>query len=277
MGILLDFLRWLPRYFFPKICYGCGQEGSFVCPACRPTVNRVLEDPLCPVCLTASPLGATHPNCRRRHRLDGLTSYYRYDGWAKSIVQAAKFGTSRYFRGMLEFADEFAGALATSPGGIFLNKGIHSHDWTIIPIPLHWWRERKRGYNQAAMIADRLSQRLGLPRAEHLLQRTRYTTAQTLATASLSLPPAALDKLDRTYPSELARDQAYRRLLKQQKDTLRRDNVAGAFAVRPRSTLPSRVLLVDDVWTTGATMRECSKVLKRAGVKTVWGVTLLRA
>ena len=58
---------------------------------------------------------------------------------------------------------------------------------------------------------------------------------------------------------------------------LRQQNVAGAFRVRRGAKVPAKLILVDDVWTTGVTLTECCRELKLAGAQTVWGVTLLRA
>lgn len=104
---------------------------------------------------------------------------------------------------------------------------------TLIPVPLHRTRLRERGYNQALELARPISRQLGIPLAPDALERVRPTRAQS-----------ELGALDR------------------------RRNVRGAFAVRGR-TLPDHVALVDDVMTTGATLSECARVLKRAGVARV--------
>lgn len=104
---------------------------------------------------------------------------------------------------------------------------------TLIPVPLHRTRLRERGYNQALELARPIARQLGIPLAPDALERVRPTRAQS-----------ELGALDR------------------------RRNVRGAFVVRGR-TLPDHVALVDDVMTTGATLSECARVLKRAGVARV--------
>lgn len=220
MGILFDFLRWLPAYFFPKICYGCGKEGSFVCRKCRPSVPCLLDAPL-----------TFH---KKDTELDLLVSYYKYHGWAAKIIKAAKFGDQPCFGALEELSKEFAEEL---PNNSFDKKAV------LVPIPLHWWRKRRRGYNQAELIARQLSNVLNMPVENRLLKRKTYTEPQTL----------------------------------QEKTHQRTKNVRGAFLVNKGATIPTSVILVDDVWTTGATMQECCRVLKLAGVKTVWGITLLKA
>jgi ComF family protein len=113
----------------------------------------------------------------------------------------------------------------------------------VVPVPLHRERERERGYNQADLIAKPLAKRLGLPYRAALLMRTRPRPDKQV----LSL-------------SE------------------RWESVRGAFATRPGSQVDKlRVLLVDDVVTTGATLDACAKALRGAGAKSVIGLTVARA
>ena len=112
----------------------------------------------------------------------------------------------------------------------------------VMPVPLHPSRLRSREFNQALLLADRLADRLGLPLSFEQLVRVRPTRPQT--------------ELDR---KERAR------------------NVRRAFAVRePAGLTGQHVLLVDDVLTTGATVNECARVLRRAGVESVTVLTLAR-
>lgn len=112
----------------------------------------------------------------------------------------------------------------------------------LLPVPLHLGRLRKRGYNQALELARPLATAFGVPHEHNFLQRLRATPAQT-----------ELDAVDR------------------------RRNVSGAFALRAEVQLPPHVALVDDVMTTGATLAECARVLKRAGVSRVDVWALARA
>jgi ComF family protein len=105
---------------------------------------------------------------------------------------------------------------------------------TILSVPLHQRRLRERGYNQAWEIAHPLAHSLGIPCGHNLLQRVRHTDAQT-----------GLDA------------------------TQRRRNLRGAFVLSQGAALPGHVAVLDDVFTTGATLAECARVLKRAGVSRV--------
>lgn len=113
----------------------------------------------------------------------------------------------------------------------------------LLPVPLHRRRLRQRGFNQAALLVELLAGEWRLPLARHLLQRTRWTEPQ------VNLPAHE-----------------------------RPGNVKGAFALlRPAEVKGRRIVLVDDVFTTGSTIAECGRVLKRAGASAVYAVTLARA
>jgi ComF family protein len=112
----------------------------------------------------------------------------------------------------------------------------------IVPVPLHPARQRERGFNQASLLAELLSARTSIP-VKPLLERTRYTTTQT-----------ALDRSERM------------------------ENLHNAFRLRKNADVRGlRVLLVDDVLTTGSTLNECARVLKRAGALAVHTATAARA
>ncbi len=121
----------------------------------------------------------------------------------------------------------------------FLEFGID----VIIPVPLHWWRRWKRGYNQSAALALGLGAMLGLPCQQGWLERVRYTPSQTIQSAKG-----------------------------------RRDNVHGAFRAGKKAALKGlSVLLVDDVMTTGYTSSEAARALRAAGARRVIVAALSRA
>jgi competence protein ComFC len=113
----------------------------------------------------------------------------------------------------------------------------------VVPVPLHRERERERGYNQAALLSKPLARKLRLPHKAVLLVRTR------------ARPDKQVLSLEERWES-----------------------VRGAFATRPGSQVDNlRVLLVDDVLTTGATLDACARALRDAGAKSVIGLTVARA
>jgi ComF family protein len=112
----------------------------------------------------------------------------------------------------------------------------------VIPVPLHTRRLRERGFNQSLLLARQVSRRRSIPLNFTALQRARQTQPQT----QLSGPE-------------------------------RRKNVRGAFEVRKREAVKGkRILLIDDVFTTGATVQECAYVLREAGATEVQVLTLAR-
>jgi ComF family protein len=112
----------------------------------------------------------------------------------------------------------------------------------LVPVPLHPTRQRERGFNQASLLAELSSARISIP-CKPLLKRIRYTTTQT-----------ALDRAERM------------------------ENLHNAFRLRKNADVRGlRVLLVDDVLTTGSTLSECARVLKRAGAISVYAATAARA
>jgi len=115
-----------------------------------------------------------------------------------------------------------------------------------IPVPLHSRRWRERGFNQAEIIAEIF-----------------------LASSQKENPTVVLNGRD-FVRSRYTAQQA--KLAKAERE----ENIRGAFAWRGAAKCPSRVILVDDVFTTGATMQECARVLKSAGAERVWGLTLAR-
>ena len=122
-----------------------------------------------------------------------------------------------------------------------LNSGIVTH------VPMFTKKARERGFDQAEMIAMLL--------------------AKDLRGSSSQVSSQVLERMRETRPMfGLKKDE-------------RKKNVEGAFKLLNHytiKTLNQRMILVDDVWTTGSTMRECARVLKRAGVKEAWGVALAR-
>jgi ComF family protein len=114
----------------------------------------------------------------------------------------------------------------------------------IIPVPLHPRRQRSRGFNQASILAQAVSKSLGMPLDEVSLVRVSSTEKYR----------AGLDAKGR------------------------QDTVAGAFAVRhARLISDENILLVDDVFTTGATVSTCAETLIKAGAKSVFVLTIARA
>lgn len=123
-----------------------------------------------------------------------------------------------------------------------LKKFLNTERPLVVPIPLYWHKENIRGFNQASLFGEKLSLKFNLLFSDKILVRKKNVPSQTKLT---------------------------------QKE--REENVKGIFSVSPNiHNSLFNILLVDDVWTTGATLKEATRVLKEGGVKRVWGLTIAR-
>lgn len=113
----------------------------------------------------------------------------------------------------------------------------------LVPIPLHPYRHNWRGFNQTELLGREIAESMGWEFRNDILVRHRLTKPQTEV----------------------------------KKEVKRRSNVKGIFSLSPNYQLhTTNYILFDDVWTTGATIKEAGKVLKHAGVKKVWGLAVAR-
>jgi ComF family protein len=213
--------RWasgVEAFLLPERCPGCGNEpapNSLLCEACWSAVPRFGQS-LCVRCLR---LERDPSSCAAHPGFQAWCSWL-YDERMARVVQALKFGRRR------GLAPALGTALAHS-------LPIHYRPDLVLDVPLHPARQRERGYNQAALLADSLALRLGAPRLSFALRRLRPTAPQS----GLS-----------------ARE--------------RRRNLAGAFGVaRPAALRDREVLVVDDVLTTGSTLEACLAVLRDCGAR----------
>lgn len=140
------------------------------------------------------------------------------------------------YRGVQVIGEELATLLAQTLAAEPIPADV------LVPVPLFLSRKLERGYNQAEILSRALSPLVGLPVAPDALVRTRNTAPQA------RLPSSAA----------------------------RQENVEGAFVAGPESVAGKRVLLVDDVCTTGATLNGCADALRTAGATVVWGLTVAR-
>jgi ComF family protein len=156
-------------------------------------------------------------------------AYGEYDGALRSLIHLLKYG------GVTPLARVLAKRMLLAlPQGQTYSA--------IVPMPLHWRRRWRRGFNQSELLATELSRRLGVP-VKKVVRKRKSTPAQAGLTSAQ-----------------------------------RRKNVAGAFEVRrPNEIAGGHVLLIDDVFTTGATAGACAAALKRAGAGRVTVLTLARA
>lgn len=222
---------------FPKRCVGCSELGLYFCQDCIKDIKQT--ELVCPFCERNSIGGAVHPVCIRKFGLDGLWSLGVYEAPLKNAISKLKYRWVRELAASLVdiLIDYFA---RRQP--LFLDqiKKDRGKNWIITGVPLHWTRKNWRGFNQAELLAKLISKKIGLE-YQDLLKRVKNTRPQVGQEASK-----------------------------------RRENIKGAFLLPVPSTLPPNILLIDDVWTTGATLKECCYILKKGGAKKVWALTLAR-
>lgn len=231
MNFLLDLL-------FPKKCAGCKKTGTYFCSDC---ISAILQkDLICPVCEEVSMGGETHPLCGKTYSLDGLWTLGWYQGALRNAVKDLKY--RRVSNISESLADLILDYWRKFKPIIFDEIRKSRKQWVIVPVPLHWWRQNYRGFNQAAAIGQILSRSLEIDYCD-ALKRIRYTKPQV--------------KL---------------------KGKERRQNIRDAFALSAMNDkrLTMNVLLIDDVWTTGSTLKECCYILKKNGAQKVWAITLAR-
>lgn len=237
---------------FPKFCVGCRIEGDFLCSKCSKDIIPVVSQ-VCPGCGKLSESGRYCSKCRFdiiKEKIPGkkklkITKRVKL---LEGIIAAAYFGEGTVremihnlkYNGVVELARPLAKLMAES---LDLSHLSHLSNLSLVPIPLHWRRQAQRGYNQSELLAQSVGEKLGLP-VVNLLRKTKNTKRQ-----------AELSGKDR------------------------RKNLEGVFRVDPSHSgnlSDLTILLVDDVYTTGSTLNECARVLKHAGAKEVWGLTVAR-
>jgi ComF family protein len=228
---------------FPWTCPVCGAEGSGspFCPTCR---QGILEQSArtalssCPRCaLSVGPfadLRAGCDECRDRSLgFDSALALGPYEGTIRELCLQLKHEQNAWLAPLLSdlFVEARRDAISHLPADVW-----------VVPVPLHWSRRWRRGYNQAEALASSLARRLGLT-VQQALQRV-------IATKRLA-------RKGRTARAEIMR---------------------GVFRARKGRKLAGRtVILVDDVLTTGATCSAAAMALKRAGAARVIVVVIARA
>lgn len=222
---------------FPKRCVRCGQIGAYVCIRCLSGVIPVRStDMICPMCEKPAIDGIVHPRCRTKYGLDGLYAFFYYQNTIPYVIKALKY---RAVSDSVETCAELALSSGKTVSDLFrVTRADHA---VCMPIPLHPTRLHMRGFNQSELLGRSIMQKLHIPIDADILYRTLYTVPQ-------------VEMKDRDE---------------------RLKNMKHVFGART-GIMPPHVLLFDDVWTTGATMRAAANVLKRHGAKYVWAVAFAR-
>ncbi|MEX2007321.1 MAG: ComF family protein [Candidatus Levyibacteriota bacterium] len=233
-------------FLFPKRCANCKKIGEYICTNCFAYLS-FNENSICLVCNKSAINGLTHPGCRSRYSIDGSFSSIKYNPIAKKLIYSFKY--KPYLSDLHSLLSElfYEGLIQNEVFAKYLQGAI------LVPIPLHSSKLRKRGYNQAEILAKGLSLRLGV-QPLNLLARVKNTKIQY----------------------NLNRE---KRIVNMKSAFALKSNVKGhlpAGKAGMSKVRGSTILLVDDILTSGSTLLEAANVLKRAGVKRVFGITLAR-
>lgn len=239
MNFFLDLL-------FPKKCVNCGMFGGYICADCSKKIV-IVEHPICPVCQRQAIGGKTHPGCRGKYKLDGLVAGLRYKGPVRKGISKIKY------RFNWDIAETFVGLMSEQ-----IWRFAMPADFILVPIPLHARRKNWRGFNQAELICQILAKKFKV-RWQNSLVRTKETKTQV-----------GLSQKDR-----LANIKGALRLAPLRPIRITQGKQAQGLKTLAQGKLFSHpVILVDDVFTTGATMFEACNVLKRAGAREVWAMVM---
>ncbi|MCD7921477.1 MAG: ComF family protein [Clostridiales bacterium] len=215
-------------YLYPPRCPACDGISAYgICDRCRRDLVYIRDD-FCMKC--GKPLaGEQDEYCadcgKKRHYFDQGRALFSYQGRIRPSLYRLKYANRR------EYAAVYGREMADSLGGWVRQMRITK----IVPIPLHPSRQRKRGYNQADLLAKVIGRCLDLPVDTQLLCRVRKTAPQKTLTSRQ-----------------------------------RKENLAGAFQTRSAIRPGERILLVDDIYTTGNTADAAALCLKRSGTCRVY-------
>lgn len=244
MNIFAPLKKWADvalALFYPETCQLCGGERAtvaegFVGPRCR-SLARFIQPPFCSRCGLPYQGDLTTPfECSNCREMDLHFSSARSAVAARGVVLDA---IHRYKYQRALWFESFLSDLLIRQAGPVLRR--EPPDW-IVPVPLHPLKEREREFNQAERLATRLGEATGIPVRPHLLKRIAPTRTQT----------------------QLTRRE-------------RAANVRNAFILGDNQRLRGRrIVLLDDVLTTGATTSACARVLQTAGADDVCVWTVAR-
>ena len=225
----------LLNLIYPRRCPICdevvGTYGKLICDDCKKRLRPVRE-PLCKKCgKSLSKEEAEYcPDCSKKtHLYTRGRAALEYDTFMRKSIGRFKYQNRR------EYADFYVQELLCTCKSAIL-------DWNpdaIIPIPLHRSRRRKRGFNQAELVARGIGKKLGISVYTDFLVRTKRTKPQ-----------------------------------KELTDRERRSNLKNAFQVRKNDVRLKRVILVDDIYTTGSTIDAAAGILLENGVENVYFLSI---
>jgi len=238
--ICIDFKKIILDTLFPVFCLGCGKEGLWICEECFSGI-KIKNVQICPICEREErPFGNICPKCREKFPdtfFDSLVIASEYDRIAK-IVHLFKY----------KFIPDLALPLGSMLVKSFLKNNLFLPD-LIIPVPIHRKRLRWRGFNQAELLVKFLSENIApgttIPVCTECVTRKKYASAQM-------------------------KIRSYQERFINMENSFILDKDAG------NKIKGKRILLIDDVVTTGATISECAKEIRKAEPKEITVMAIAR-
>lgn len=220
---------------YPKRCPLCGEiikgNQKLACDSCYEELEYI-EEPRCKCCSKAIEQEESEYcyDCNRKEfYFESGVALWNYSSQMKQSLAKFKYHNRR------EYGEFYGEEFVKIYGDALMNLEPDA----LIPVPIHWTRYIKRGYNQAAVIANQIGKRLHIPVVEDLLIRTKKTIAQ-----------------------------------KHLDDKGRERNLQGAFAISEKWKKIEHnmecVVIIDDIYTTGSTINTCAKILMQQGIKEIY-------
>ncbi|MBN2015470.1 ComF family protein [Candidatus Dojkabacteria bacterium] len=257
--MIRTFFKKVEDLLFPKVCEGCGEIGAYLCESCMRKKIEFVKVQSCHVCKKKIKnvklrikSCMVHEECKSETNLDGVFVVAKYSKFIEDFIGDIKY--EFYFAmvdDLVEVINRAYGRACSCSVAVNFRKVIKRSIITFIP--LNPWRKRWRGFNQSELIAKKLAEYWKVD-CKELLKRIKNTRKQV-----------GLKRRER---------------LKNLKDAFMLEENIVFTKGEPASGwewLDGRtVVIVDDVMTTGATLEECSKILKEAGVNKVYGLVFAR-
>lgn len=226
-------LEFLTDLLYPPKCVFCDRVMDIGTKICICRVCRTEIEPLeCPSSTDIAGAGFKTLYC------DSMSAVYEYKGVVRQAVTRYKFQNKQsYFR-------TFSAVMTECLADMYKNRSLLGKIDFIICVPMHKKKERKRGYNQSALLSNEIAKILDLPERSGVLIKAVNVKSQSLSA-----------------------------------DISRYGNISGAYCVTEtpetaKTVKNSKILIIDDVITTGSTLNECARALKSAGAARVYAFAL---
>lgn len=221
---------------FPQFCLGCQNEGGLLCPQCFEKIP-IYSGFFCPICGKRDWRPRKHPSCAEKTSLKTLIAATSYgDLLVRDLIHAYKYN---FIQSLADLLSQLLIKSITP----YLETESPSGQFVVVPIPLHSARLKWRGFNQAELIAEKLSEVYKISLINNALIRIKN-----------NIPQVEVGEAEK-----------------------RKENVKEVFVcLNPDLIKDKKILLVDDISTTGATLEEAAKILKSAGAKEIWGAVIAK-